>query len=180
MTRIPPLQFAHLGIHVFDLEKMLAFYTGVLGFVQTDSGEYYRGGRIVFLSANPHEHHQIVLASGRVPGSPTLINQISFKVTDLASLKQTYEAIRAARLDDIAPRNHGNAWSIYFPDPEGNRIEIYATAPWYVRQPGFGRPLDMTKSVDEILELTYAQVKDDPTYKPIEQWSAELAQRLQR
>lgn len=32
----------------------------------------------------------------------------------------------------VAPRNHGNAWSIYFADPEGNRIELYTPSPWYV------------------------------------------------
>jgi len=38
------------------------------------------GGRIAFLSRNADEHHQIVMASGRAEGSPTTINQLSFRV----------------------------------------------------------------------------------------------------
>jgi catechol 2,3-dioxygenase len=26
-------------------------------------------------------------------------------------------------------RNHGNAWSIYYSDPEGNRMEVYSATP---------------------------------------------------
>ena len=26
---------------------------------------------------------------------------------------------------NISPINHGNAWAIYFQDPEGNRIEVF-------------------------------------------------------
>ena len=31
--------------------------------------------------------------------------------------------------------NHGNAWSVYFRDPEGNRIEIFCDTEWYIEQP---------------------------------------------
>ena len=31
--------------------------------------------------------------------------------------------------------DHGNAWSLYFRDPEGNRLEVFCDTQWYVEQP---------------------------------------------
>ena len=48
--------------------RMQDFYTRVLGFTVTDGGELETAEgsmTIVFLSRDPREHHQIVLASGR-------------------------------------------------------------------------------------------------------------------
>ena len=52
---------------VADLVRMRDFYTRVLGFTVTDEGEQpTEHGKIgfVFLSRDPRDHHQIVLASG--------------------------------------------------------------------------------------------------------------------
>jgi catechol-2,3-dioxygenase len=60
----PNLMFSHMGLSVTDIAKMEAFYTNALGFTVTDRGEA-AGMQIVFLSRNPYDHHQIVLATGR-------------------------------------------------------------------------------------------------------------------
>ena len=130
MTSKPPdAQLAHVGLFVRDLDAMIAFYTRVLGLVVTDSGDYYMGGRIAFLSRNADEHHQIVMASGRAEGSPTTINQLSFRVGNLEDLRRFYAVLVAEGAKEIVPRDHGNAWSIYFSDPEDNRIELYTPSP---------------------------------------------------
>ena len=35
----------------------------------------------------------------------------------------------------LGPVTHGNALSVYFLDPEGNRVELLIDTPWYVPQP---------------------------------------------
>ena len=135
VARRPTAQFTHLGFQVTDLEGMIAFYSRVIGLVLTDRGPYYRGGEIAFMSRNPREHHQVVLASGRSADTPTIINQLSFTVDSLEDLREFYAIVVAEGVKGLAPRNHGNAWSIYFEDPEGNRIELYAATPWHVGQP---------------------------------------------
>ncbi len=178
MAALPDAQLAHFGFHVRDLDAMIAFYRQALGLIVTDIGNYYLGGKIAFLSRNPLEHHQIVLASGRTDdGSMKLINQISFKVASLEDLKAYHDWLVRLPVNDMNPRNHGNAWSIYFRDPEGNRIEIYTPSPWYVAQP-FGDPLDLTKSAADIRELTQHRVKADPSAVPIEEWSARMKNRI--
>ena len=83
----PNLKFNHLGISVKDVPKMEKFYTEVLGYTVTDRG-HVDGMDIVFMSRDPLDHHQIVLASGRPDQMPKntanpqfgpSINQISFK-----------------------------------------------------------------------------------------------------
>jgi catechol 2,3-dioxygenase-like lactoylglutathione lyase family enzyme len=86
----------HVGIYVNDVQKMIDFYTGVLGMTLTDRGGYERG---IFLSARPHEeHHEFVFAKS--PEQKTHAQQISFTVASLPDLKVLYRRIRntAARL----------------------------------------------------------------------------------
>ena len=45
---------------------------------------------------------------------------------------------------------HGNTVSIYFEDPDGNSVEVYWPTGIDVPQP-FGKPMDLTKSEEEIL-----------------------------
>ena len=177
-ARRPNAQFSHFGFQVIDLEGMIAFYSRVIGLVLTDRGPYYRGGEIAFMSRNPSEHHQVVFASGRSPETPTIINQLSFTVDTLEELREFHAIVVAEGVKELAPRNHGNAWSIYFQDPEGNRIELYTHSPWYVSQP-YGRPLDLTEPAELIRDKTLAMIRDDPTFCPREEWMSGLATRIE-
>ena len=75
--------------------------------------------------------------------------------------------------------SHGNAWSVYFPDPEGNQIEIYLDTTWHVAQP-HGYPMDFSLSDAEIIVQTEAKVRADPTFKLKEAREAELTRILAR
>ncbi len=182
MTTPPRAYFSHVGIHVHDIEKMIEFYTKLLGLQLTDRGVLNIPGnpQIAFLSSDPREHHQIALASGRddAGGQPVLLNQISFNVDDLAALRAMKAAAEELGVEQFLPINHGSAWSIYFKDPEGNAIEVFARSPFHVRQPvtdGF----DLNQSDEEILahtERTYAAADD---FGPIEAWRVAFAQRLE-
>ena len=115
------LKFSHMGISVSNLESMTDFYTSVLGYTITDRGEA-AGMRLVFMSRDPSEHHQIVLATGRPDNMPQnaanpqfgpSINQISFKLGSLDDLRDIHERLQSAGAQDIFPANHGIAWSVY-------------------------------------------------------------------
>jgi catechol 2,3-dioxygenase len=172
--------FSHFGFYVKDLEKMRDFYCRVLGFVETDRG-IARGRPIVFLSRDPKEHHQIVLVEGRTAGVDELvINQISLRVGSLAELKQRYARVkRETDVSDINPTDHGTAWSLYFRDPEKNRIELFVDSPWYVEQPRVD-PLDLEASVKEIMARTRATIEKHPSFRPIEDWQREFASKLEK
>lgn len=178
----PELSFSHFGFFVRDLERMADFYTRLLGFTVSDRGELDTPrGRVglVFLTRDPREHHQIVLASGRpeeLPFNP--INQISFRMKDFAGLREMYRALQNERsVSEIAPVSHGNALSLYFRDPEGNRIELFVDTPWYVDQP-MRIPMDMSLADEALWQWAEKTARTLPGYKPVEQWRADLANKI--
>lgn len=177
MTSFPAPQLCHFGIYARDLDKMVAFYTRVFGLTVSDWGQSTRGMDIAFLSGDPEEHHQLVIAGGR-PEDATFstINQISFRVNDLDELRRYYAWLVKEGVQDLETRDHGNAWSMYFSDPEGNRMEVYLPSPWYVAQP-FGEPLDLTQPAEKILAATEAMVRQDPTCRTMTEWSAEMREK---
>jgi catechol 2,3-dioxygenase-like lactoylglutathione lyase family enzyme len=180
MTR-PGLTFSHVGLYVRDLARMEDFYTRVLEFTVTDRGQLPgpQGPMdLVFLSRDPDEHHQIVLITGR-PAEPgfNVINQLSLKADCLATLKLMWRRMQAEGRPDIAPVTHGNALSIYVPDPEGNRLELYIDLPWYVTQP-MRVPVDLTPSDEEIMAAAEAHARSLPGFMPRAQWRAEMARRM--
>ena len=177
----PALSFSHIGIYVRDLERMADFYSRVLGFAVSDRGELdapHGKVSLVFLTRDPRDHHQIVLASGRPDSLPfNPINQISFRVQDFAGLRELHRAIQSEPVSEISPVSHGNALSVYFKDPEGNRIELFVDTPWYVDQP-MRIPMDMSLSDQALWQWAHDTARRLPGYKPVEQWRTELSRRL--
>jgi len=181
------LTLSHLGVSCFDLDRMVDFYTRVLGMTVTDQGEV-PVGRLVFLTTDPAEHHQLVLASGRTEGTiqegPVLgggfgsaIFQITFRLDDLATLRRMQQRLAAEGNDNFVPLNHGNAWSIYTRDPEGNALEFVVDSPWYVHQP-HGEYLDLSLDDAEILRQTEAICQATGDWQPFDEWRAGIAQRI--
>lgn len=179
----PALSFSHFGFFVRDLDRMVDFYTRVLGFTVSDRGDLDtpRGSMsLAFLTRDPREHHQIVLATGRPGDLPfNSINQISFRMQDFPGLREMYRAIQGEPVSEISPVSHGNALSVYFKDPEGNRIELFIDTPWYVEQP-MRIPMDMSLPDDALWDWAEKSARALPGYKPVEAWRAELSGKLQR
>jgi catechol 2,3-dioxygenase-like lactoylglutathione lyase family enzyme len=144
MTKVTGL--GHVGISARDMDKMLDFYTRILGLTITDGGGPGRG---TFLSAHPEtEHHEFVI--GPSPDRRTNAQQISFTVGSLDDLKQLYHAIKdyGCQIDRVV--SHGIAFGCYFRDPEDNRVEVYWSTGMDYPQP-FGDPIDLEKSNQELL-----------------------------
>ena len=182
MTDIPRVRFSHVGIHVHDIEVMVDFYTKLLGLEVTDRGRLPLPGEpeIVFLSADPREHHQIVLVAGRQDGGIRggVINQLSFHVGSLSELRAMKGAAEEAGVEKFLPLNHGRGWSLYFPDPEGNNVECFVDSPWHVRQPVVDL-LDLSLPDEEILARTEARYRDGPDFQPMNAWEDAFARRIE-
>lgn len=170
------LNFSHVGLFVTDMARMVDFYTSRLGFLVTDEGRLGEA-RLTFLSRDARDHHQIVLVEGRPPGVPDrIVNQVSFRAESLSELLVFWRRVRGEARDLVAI-THGNAWSIYFRDPEGNRLEVFADTPWHVPQP-VRELIDLDRSEKEILAETEAFCRARPGCRPMSEWRRELAARL--
>jgi len=170
------MEIGHVGLYVRDFDTMLAFYQSVFGFAITDIARNEKRS-IVFLTADPTSHHQLVLATGRPDTEQHLINQLSFRLKTLAELRRVYQHLVEAGIANLEPLTHGIAWSVYFPDPEGNRVEAYVDTPWYITQP-HRTTIDLAASEDEIFALTEQLCRNAPGFKPVDQWSQDTAQAI--
>ena len=106
-----------------------------------------------------------------------MVQQVSFNVGTLANVQRAFRKVREAGCKVIDPRCHGNAWSVYFGDPEGNRIEMFCDTPWYVPQP-CGFAIDLDKTEDQLFRETEAYCRDQPGFKPIEEWRHDISAKI--
>ncbi len=172
------LVFSHMGFYVRNLESMARFYKEVMCFTETDRGNL-GAVQLVFLSRDPTEHHQVVLATGR----PTdlgfsVINQISFRVPDLATLRLMRDRVAAAPdVTDLLCATHGNAVSIYFRDPEGNRLEVFLDTPWYCEQP-LREPINLDQPDEVIMARAEAIARSRPRFQSRAEWQAGVAKLM--
>lgn len=172
------LVFSHMGFYVRDLERMARFYKDVMCFFETDRGDL-GAVQLVFLSRDPSEHHQIVLATGRPADlSFSIINQISLRVPDLATLRAVRHRVSAdPDVSELVCATHGNAVSIYFRDPEGNRLEVFMDMPWYCEQP-LREPIDLDRSDAEVMAQAEALARSRPKFRSRAEWQADMEQRM--
>ena len=173
------IAFSHFGIYVTDIVRMEDFYARVVGLLVSDRGRLSPDGPdLVFLSHDPDEHHQMVLASGRPPGVDyNVVNQISFKLPTLTDLKAMHARARDEGIKQFRVVTHGNAWSIYFADPEGNRVEAFVDTPWHTPQPVV-EPFDIEAPVATIERETEALCRSLPGFMTRADWRAAQVARM--
>lgn len=172
------LTFSHMGFFVLDAERMATYYQTVLGFTITDRG-LLGTVPLIFLSRDPSEHHQLVLAGGKPEGlNFNAINQISFRVQGLDVLRAVKKlAEQVAGTTDMLSVTHGNAISIYFRDPEGNRIEAFVDTPWYCEQP-LRESIDLNSDDATILAQAEKIARTRPNFQMRSTWQADMARRM--
>lgn len=174
------LSWSHAVLYVQNQERMLDFYTHVLGFQITDRGPLGPDGpEVIFMSQDPNEHHQIgMVAAKKNDDPPNSVNHFAFRVASFAEVKELNETLTPMDGIEITPLTHGNALSIYFNDPEGNGLEVFWDTPWHVAQP-MARPWDPSMEETEALTWVEQEFRDAPGFEPIGEYvkrrQAELA-----
>ena len=151
---------------------MEEFYCKILGFYVTDrlgNGDQ----EMIFLSRSLQEHHQIVLAPGRLQTAASTINQISFEIDSLNGLINAFQGLVSKGISDMQSMNHGGSWSLYVPDPERNTIELFVRTNWYV-PPHATTSLDLNHSEVNIFEQTKQLVNRTPGSMTWELWREEF------
>jgi len=175
----PRLTLVHATRAARDLDRLSAFYCDVLGFHVTNRGPTPDGGEIAFLSQDPSAHHQIAMVGGLEPPDSAfvLVDHMAFRTHTLDDLRVLRAKLTAAGVAVILPICHGNAWSLYFDDCEGNGVECFVDTPFHVAQP-FARGFDLDQSDDEILESTRQMVESEPEFQSMAAWREEFAKRI--
>jgi len=155
------LSWSHALIPVADMPVMLDFYTDVLGFKVADKSVKDGKDQIVFLSHLEEEHHQLAFfASDHALGTQAQGAHFAFRTKSLEDIKSLYRRLTDdEQVKRVSPVTHGNTWSIYFSDPEGNFLEIFCDTPWQINQP-FSESWDPTNADDEIVRKTKSLISE--------------------
>lgn len=124
-----PAKLAHIVLKTPRLPKMIAWYTTVL-----DAKVVYADRRIAFLTYD-EEHHRVALI--RLPSMLRLpgilwskhrkfwgFDHAAFTYDTLEQLIATHRRLRQCGIEPVWCINHGPTTSIYYEDPDGNRIEL--------------------------------------------------------
>ena len=95
-------------------------------------------------------------------------------VPDLATLREVHRRVAAdPDVTELVAATHGNAVSIYFRDPEGNRLEVFVDMPWYCEQP-LREPIDLNQSDAQVLAAAEALARSRPKFRSRAEWVADM------
>jgi catechol 2,3-dioxygenase len=175
----PRLKLAHATLAARDLDRLSAFYCDVLGFHVTNRGATPDGGEIAFLSQDPAQHHQIAMVGGGAASDHAfvLVDHFAFQTGSLDDLRAIRAGLVAAGIEGILPICHGNAWSLYFSDCEGNGLECFVDTPFHVAQP-FATGFDLDQTDAEIEQATRKLVEGAPEFQSRIEWREAFSKRL--
>ncbi|MFE3201915.1 VOC family protein [Embleya sp. NPDC059237] len=131
MGNLKTLQTGHVGLNVTDLDRSVAFYRAVLEVEVVAEGNE-EGRRFAFLGRDGKLLITLWQQSeGTFPTRHPGLHHLSFQVETIDEVKAAEQVLRGldAHFDyeGVVPHGeHGTSGGIFFTDPDGIRLEIYA------------------------------------------------------
>ena len=130
MTIHPETRVGHVHLKVADLDRAIAFYSGVLGFKVTQR----YGTQAAFLAAGDYHHHIGLNTWESLGGSPpppghTGLYHSAFLFPDRKALAQAVKRVIEAGYSLTGAADHGVSEALYLNDPDGNGVELYRDRP---------------------------------------------------
>jgi len=118
-------KLGHIVLKVRDVQRSREFYTRALG-LKVAHEDLTRG--TAFLSFG-REHHELALfqlASGETPGATQPgMHHMAWQLGSFEELQAAHRELGQLGISVEATVEHNVTRSVYFPDPDGNRVELY-------------------------------------------------------
>ncbi|XP_070554373.1 uncharacterized protein [Ptychodera flava] len=130
------ISFSHISVKAHNIDGMVSFYSRVMGLFPVKQG-YLGNNRVVRMMGRDYRLFEFV--DGRSASALDLefpvTHQFAFRMESLEDLREFRDILLHEPIHSLAFVTHGNCWSIYFCDPENNRIEVFVDGPNHVKQP---------------------------------------------
>jgi catechol 2,3-dioxygenase-like lactoylglutathione lyase family enzyme len=156
-----PPRLAHVVFMTRRFEEMIAWYERVFG------AHVVHGDAALAFMTYDEEHHRFAFANLDVlnpQGDQAAeqgqigVNHIAYTFASAADLLETYERLEAHGITPYWPIHHGITLSLYYQDPDGNRLEFQVEAcnaeeaNAYMKSPVFAdNPIGFKLDADELL-----------------------------
>lgn len=126
----PGVKIGHVHLKVADLDRSLAFYTGVLGFTLMQRF----GAQAAFISAGGYHHHIGLNTWESQGGSPppagaTGLYHLAILYPTRAALADALHRLTEAGIPLDGASDHGVSEALYLRDPDQNGVELYWDRP---------------------------------------------------
>ena len=164
--RVRPTKFAHAVLGTKQFKTMVDWYTTVL------EAEIVHSNEMLAFMTYDDEHHRLAIAA--VPGlvdrprHSVGLDHLAYTYANLGDLVFTYERLKAKGILPVVTINHGPTTSMYYRDPDGNRVELQVDnfesieeLKGFFRSDAFERnPIGVTFDADELARQYHAGVPD--------------------
>lgn len=122
-----PIKFAHVVYQTRRYDEMIAWYRDVF------EAEVVSGGPALSFLTYDDEHHRFAFANLDLlkPGSTEKerqgdigVNHVAYTYATAGDLLATYKRLKQKGFLPYWPVHHGTTMSLYYRDPDGNRMEF--------------------------------------------------------
>ncbi len=115
---MPKARLAHAGLSCENPQAQACFYQEMFG-MELIGGT--RSGSNTFVCSHPDEENHDIAFFRRNPG----LQHLALRVASPEDLLEVYHEVKARQIKIRFLFNHGFSLALYFPDPEGNLLEVY-------------------------------------------------------
>ena len=157
----PALRIGHVHLRTADIDRVRAFYVGIMGFDVVFEARDVPGwgtvGDILFLSAGGYHHHigfntWKSKGGGPQPDGVTGLHHVALNFSTRSRLADVVGRLVDAGVELRQLADHGTHEAVYVSDPDGNDLELAWDRP-YDEWPAAGDLsfLDKVLDLDDLL-----------------------------
>lgn len=144
----------HLVLTVKDVKRSRKFFEEVLGLPVVAENER---GMVFFSTDVKDNHHMLALMPGKAGAATPMpdhigMQHVSFELGSFAELQDAYRRFKENGVPVEYTTFHGVTKSVYFFDPDGNRLEVYCNVSEAEYRKSVPNPYSRYGGIDDELE----------------------------
>ena len=169
-----PIKFAHVFYATRRYDEMIAWYEAVF-----EAKAVHQDPALAFLTYDD-EHHRFAFGNLDIfkpdgaaqERADVGVNHLAYTYASAGELLQTYARLKDAGIKPYWPVHHGITLSLYYTDPDGNRMEFQVDAGTHDQMAAYmsgetfaGNPVGVSFDPDRLLAAYQNGAREDELLK---------------